>query len=48
MKGVIYISVALYLEQDQDQEGIDEIISEMDYEFKHPLIADTVINGEIE
>ena len=48
MKGVIYISVSLYLEQDQDQETIDDILSEVDYSFNHPLISETRINGEIE
>ena len=46
-KGVVYIQVALYLECDQDEEEIQEIVNEMDYEFQHPMIQYTEIK-EIE
>jgi len=42
-KNVVYIQVALYLECDADEETIQEIVSEMDYEFQHPMIQDTKI-----
>jgi hypothetical protein len=43
--GVIYINVSLHLETDVDEEEIESIVSEMDYEFRHRHIADTKING---
>ena len=43
--GVIYVNVSLYLETDVDEEEIEGIVSEMDYNFRHKHIADTKING---
>jgi len=43
MKGIVYVKVALYLECDATESEVQEIVSEMDYEFKHPLIAETKI-----
>ena len=47
MKGIIYVKVALYLNQDVDEEQEQEIVSEMDYNFDHPMIDHTEIK-EIE
>ena len=41
MKGIIYVKVALYLEQDQTEEEVQRIVSETDYEFNHYLISHT-------
>ena len=43
--GVVYVNVSLYLELDFDEEEIEGIISEMDYNFKHKHISETRING---
>lgn len=48
MKGKINISVTLFFETDLDDEDIEELISEVDYEFKDKLISETRINGIIE
>jgi hypothetical protein len=42
-QGIIYVKVALYLEADADEEEVQEIVSEMDYEFRHPMIQETKI-----
>ncbi len=44
--GIIYVTVALYLEADADEEEQQEIISEVDYEFKHPMISHTEIKEQ--
>ena len=43
--GVVYVNVSLYLDIDLDEEEIEGIISEMDYNFKHKYISETRING---
>ena len=48
MKGKIYVKVAIYLELDLDQESIDDMLTEVDYNFNHPLISETRIVGEVE
>ena len=48
MKGVIHISVSLILNQDLDEEQIQDLLSEMDYNFEHINIEETRINGEID
>lgn len=45
MQGIIYVKVALYLETDVDEVTAQEIVSEMDYDFKHTLISHTEIQG---
>jgi hypothetical protein len=45
MKGVVYVKVAVYFELDLSDEQIDEVISEVDYDFKHNLISHTEIKG---
>lgn len=47
MQGIIYVKVALYLERDADEDEVQEIVNEMDYEFHHPMIQETEIK-EIE
>jgi len=42
-KGIIYLKVALYLECDADEQEVQDIVSEMDYDFSHPMIQDTKI-----
>ena len=42
-KGIIYVKVALYLECDADEDEVQEIVSEMDYNFSHPMIQETNI-----
>ena len=44
--GIIYVTVALYLEADADEEEQQEIVSEVDYEFKHPMISHTEIKEQ--
>lgn len=41
--GIIYVTVALYLNKDVDEEEQRAIVFEMDYQFKHPLISHTEI-----
>jgi len=43
MKGIIYLRVALYLETDVTEEEVQDIVQEVDYEFNHPLVAETKI-----
>jgi len=43
MQGIIYVKVALYLEADADEDEVQEIVSEMDYNFSHPMISHTEI-----
>ena len=43
MQGTIKVEVKLFLEMDVDEETVAEIIENMDYNFKHKLIADTEI-----
>ena len=42
-KGIIYVKVALYLECDADEDEVQGIVNEMDYEFNHPMIQQTEI-----
>jgi len=44
-KGIVYLQVALYLEADADDDEIQDIVSEMDYSFTHPMISDTEVQG---
>lgn len=39
----VYISVKLYLKDGQTEESIQEIVSEMDYNFTHDDIVETEI-----
>jgi hypothetical protein len=48
MKGKVEISVTLFFELDLDDEEIQDVIADMDYEFKHLAIQETRINGIIE
>lgn len=48
MSKAVYISVTLFVGEDTDQEQINDMIAEVDYSFKHPMICDTRINGEID
>ena len=43
MQGIIYVKVALYLESDADEDEVQEIVNEMDYEFRHPMVQETEI-----
>jgi len=43
MKGIVYVKVALFLECDATESEVQEIVSEMDYEFKHRMISETKI-----
>ena len=45
MQGVIYVKVAIYLNADVDEDEAQEIVNEMDYEFKHTMIDHTEIQG---
>jgi len=45
MKGIIEVTVKLYLEMDVDEDKAQEIVSEMDYNFYHELISHTEIEG---
>ena len=42
-QGIVYVKVALYMECDVEDDEAQEIVSEMDYEFKHPMISHTEI-----
>ena len=48
MKSIIYLSVSLYLNSDMSQEEVDDLISEVEYDFNHYNISHTIINGEVE
>ena len=48
MAGIIYVQVALYLEADVDEEEAQEIVEEMDYDFKHKMISHTEVKGHTE
>ncbi len=37
------LTVALYLEADQDDDGMNEIVSDLDYNFSDPAIVSTEI-----
>ena len=45
--GVVYVKVALYMNADVDQEEAQEIVENMDYDFKHIMISHTEVK-EIE
>jgi hypothetical protein len=44
--GVIEVTVKLRLEMDVDKEDAREIVENLDYSFRHPLIQDTEITGD--
>jgi DNA-dependent RNA polymerase auxiliary subunit epsilon len=47
--GIIELTVKLYLETDVDAEQAREIVDEMNYDIKHPMIQDTeIIADDIE
>jgi len=42
---VAYLNVSIYFETDLTEEEIQNVISEVEYEFPHNLISETRING---
>lgn len=42
-KGIAFLRVKVWFETDLTDEEIDEVIQEVDYGFKHKLIAQTEI-----
>lgn len=40
MNDYVYLSVKLYLKEGQDEESIQDIVSEVDYSFDHPQIIE--------
>ena len=40
MNDYVYISVKLYLQEGQDEESVQDIISEVDYSFEHPQVIE--------
>lgn len=44
---VVHISVTLVLNEIIEEDAIQDILAEMEYDFKHPGIKSTRINGTI-
>lgn len=44
----VYISATIFVDEDVTDEEIQDIVSEMDYNFSHNKIGDTRINGIID
>jgi len=43
MQGIITLTVKIFLESDATEEEVKDIVSDLDYTFSHPRIADTEI-----
>lgn len=43
MKGIICVTVKLFLETDVDETEAQEIVDELNYDFKHEMVTDSEI-----
>ena len=44
---IVHISVTLFLKEIKTDDEVQDIVSEMNYEFNHPDIYETRVNGTI-